>query len=213
MADMAHGCLLAAIAHLMEEQFDTYVIPATHHYGHLNPYGSHPLTDPLFSSKGLRIVHDGAAFDRVERTELVAGSSDALKVLHVCWQDFMLGNCSKCEKCVRTMATLDLVGARERARTFDWSIYSLAAVAAAWLPTESERGFFVEIVHAARARGDAALAQAAQTALASSRRRARRIHVADTIRLFTVRNIKSYRLTRSVWNGLKAVRDKAQGRT
>ena len=213
MSHMAHGCLLAAIAHLMEQQFRVYVIPATHSYSQLHPYGSHPLTDPLFSSAKVQIEHDGAAFDRIERTELVAGSTDAMAVLHVCWQDFSLGNCSRCEKCLRTMATLDLVGGRENARTFDWSTYSLERVAAAWLPTESERAFFVEIARAARARGRVTLAQAAEAALTSSRRKARLRNVGETMRLFVVRNIKSHRLTRSIWYGLKARRDRARART
>lgn len=210
MCNMAHGCLLAAFAHLMQDQFDTYIIPATHHYAHLHPYGSHPLTDPLFSSAALRVVHDGAAFDRIERTELVARSDEALSVLHVCSKDFNLGNCSTCQKCLRTMATLDLMGARARARTFDWSGYSVARVAAAWLPTESERAFFIQIARAARARGRLDLAQSAETAIATSRRRTRRRDMRDAALQFLVRTVKSNPLTRTAWYGLKAVR--ARGR-
>lgn len=207
MCGLAHGCLLAAIAHVMQEQFGTYYIPASYTYTQLHPYGSHPLTDPLFSSAGLRVVHDGAAFDRVERTDLVARSCDALDTLHVCWQDFRLRNCSACQKCLRTMATLDLVGARERARSFDWSTYSLDRVAAARLPMEDERAFFVEIAQAARARGHLGLTRAAETAVSSSRRRARMKNAADSTRRFAVRTIKSHRLTRSIWNAAKALRD------
>jgi hypothetical protein len=210
MCDMAHGCLLAAFAHLMQDRFDVYLIPATHHYARLHPYGSHPLTDPLFSSASLRVVHDGAAFDRIERTEFVARSDEALSVLHVCTRDFNHGNCSTCQKCLRTMATLDLVGARERARSFDWSGYSLDRVATAWLPTESERSFFIQIARAARAQGRLDLAQSAETAIATSQRRARQREMRNAARLFLVRTAKSNPLTRSAWNGLKALRDRGR---
>lgn len=208
MCNMAHGCLLAAVAHLMQHEFDTYIIPATHHYAHLYPYGSHPLTDPLFSSAALRVVHDGAAFDRIERTEFVARSDEALSVLHVCSRDFHHGNCSTCQKCLRTMATLDLVGAAGRARTFDWPGYSLDRLAGAWLPTESERAFFVQIARAARDRGRLDLARSAEEAIAASRRRARHRERRDAARRFLVRAIKSNPVSRAAWNGLKAFRDR-----
>ena len=208
MCNMAHGCLLAAVAHLMQHQFDTYIIPASHHYAQLHPYGSHPLTDPLFSSGALRVVHDGAAFDRIERTEFIARSDEALSVLHVCSKDFNVGNCSTCQKCLRTMATLDLLGARARARTFDWSGYSLDRVSAAWLPTANERAYFIQIEQVARARGRLDLAQSAQTALATSHRRTRKREMRDAVRLFLVRTAKSNPVTRSVWNGLKALRER-----
>ena len=210
MCNMAHGCLLAAFAHLMQDRFDTYVIPATHHYAQLHAYGSHPLTDPLFSSAALRVVHDGAAFDRIERTEFVAGSDEALSVLHVCSKDFNLGNCSTCQKCLRTMATLDLVGARARARTFNWSGYSLDGVAAAWLPTESERAFFSQIACAARARGRHDLARAAEAAIATSRRRTRQRELRHAAERFLVRALTSNPVTRTAWKRVKALR--ARGR-
>lgn len=203
MVGLAHGCFLAAIAHLMEAHFDTYIIPATHSFSHLSPFGSHPLTDPLYSSSALRIVHDGAAFDRVERTRVVAGSNDALSVLHVCWQDFRTGNCSKCEKCLRTMATLDLLGARDRASTFDWSEYPLERLARAWLPNESQRHFFTEIASQARAEGRLDLSRAVEAAASASRRKARfRQAISATWRTL-LRAIKSNRITGGVWNGLR----------
>lgn len=206
MVGLAHGCLLAAIAHTMEAHFGTYIIPATHSYSHLQPLGSHPLTDPLFSSSALQIVHDGAAFDRVERTRVVARSSEALTALHVCWQDFRQGNCSSCQKCLRTMATLHLLGARERAVSFDWSRFSLEQLAATWLPTASDRAFFREIAGEARAKGDLALGRAVESAILCSRRKALvRDAVRSTWRVI-LRGVKSNAITRSVWNGLRALR-------
>jgi hypothetical protein len=206
MIGYAHGCLLAAITHMMEEHFATYIIPASHQYAHLMPYGSHPLTDPLFSSAKLRVVHDGAAFDRVERTAAVTHSSHALSVLHVCWQDFRRGNCSECQKCLRTMATLDLLGARERAVSFDWSAYSLERLGSTWLPADSDRAFFGEIADAARARGRMDLVKAIETAIARSRRRARQLEALGVARKAFDRVIKSNALTRRFWTATRPIR-------
>jgi hypothetical protein len=209
MVGLSHGCLLAAIAHTMAARFGAYVIPATHSFSHLQPLGSHPLTDPLFSSSTLRVVHDGAAFDRVERTRVVAQSVDALSALHVCWQDFRQGNCSKCQKCLRTMATLVFLGAKERAISFDWSGFSLERLAATWLPTQSERDFFRELADAARAKGDLHLSRALDTAVVSSRRKAMVLDAARSTWRLTLRGIKSTVITRSMWNALRALRSRA----
>lgn len=206
MMGYAHGCLLAAIAHLMEAHVGCFIIPASHHYAHLMPYGSHPLTDPLFSSAAVRVVHDGAAFDRVQRTGIVARSPDALSVLHVCWQDFTRGNCSECQKCLRTMATLDLFGAKEMAASFNWSKYSTESLASAWLPTQSERAFFAEIARAARARGRIDLAGATEAALARSRRKGRWLDAIAVAKAAVRRVVRSNAITRSLWTVTRPLR-------
>ncbi len=111
MEHLSHGAFLAALVHMMGERYKEFIIPGTNDYGYLKSWGSHPLTDPLLAASDLLISHDGASFTRTERTERVAQSAAALDVLYVCWQDRDVGNCSRCEKCLRTMATLDILGA------------------------------------------------------------------------------------------------------
>ena len=206
MNAFAHGCLLASIVHLMDAHCGTYIIPASHSYADLMPYGSHPLTDPLFSSSTLRVVHDGAAFGRFERTARVAGSDLALSVLHVCFSDFRAGNCSKCQKCLRTMAALDILDAKDRAKSFDWSGYSMERLGATWLPTQNERSYFVEVAEQARARGREDVARAAERAVATSRRRARLIDSVQSVKTPVIRAIKSNPLTARGWEALRRAR-------
>ena len=63
-----HGVALAAVAHLLSGVVGEMIIGATHAFADLFPYGSHPMTDPLLSSSGLRLVHHGCEADRVEKT-------------------------------------------------------------------------------------------------------------------------------------------------
>ncbi len=165
---LAHGALLATVVHLLGNRYRELLIPASNPYAYMIPLGTHPLVDPLFSSSRLSVVHDGASFMRIERTALVAQFQEALNILHVCWQDHSLGNCSHCEKCLRTMAALDLLGAKERARTFDWTLYSMDRLSRVWLAWPY---FFGEIAEAAEKLGRDDIAAAARASLNYSKRK------------------------------------------
>ena len=65
-ARVAHGCALGTAGLILERRYRTLLIPSTHRYDDLEPWGSHPLTDPLLSTHSLRVIHDGAAFGRVD---------------------------------------------------------------------------------------------------------------------------------------------------
>lgn len=181
MVGYAHMAVLAGIVHLLGDRYGEFLIPASHHYHNLMPYGSHPLTDRLLSASDLSVVHDGASFTRIERTEVIAKSDEALKVLHVCWQDFRDGNCSVCQKCVRTMAALDILDARDRAHSFDWSAYSPEAIAKIWLSNPSDRIHYVDIALAAERLGRPDVADAAYRAVAASKRKYRILQTINAI--------------------------------
>lgn len=195
MIHFAHGAALAVIGHILGRRYKEIIISATQDYSRLHPWGSHPLTDPLLGSRGLRITHDGAAFDRVERTRLVATSDTALAALQVCWQDRKDGNCSVCRKCLRTMATLDLLGAKNRAITFDWSGYDMKTLSRVWRNNEAEISFFLEIIEAARRAGRDDIAAAATKSIRFSRRKQRLLNAID-----------SNPVSRSGWQAFRALR-------
>ena len=117
------------------------------------------------------MVHEGASFNRVEKTALVAESDVALEALHVCWQAHRHGNCSNCRKCLRTMATLDLLGAAEKAKTFDWSGYSMKNLGKVWLNDEMELEFFSNVAEEAEKRGRTDILKAASKSIKYSRRK------------------------------------------
>jgi hypothetical protein len=117
--DFYHGAALASMGLLLGGLFDTVVIPSTHDYGELVPWGSHPLLDPLWSTETVRFVHDGCEASRTEKVRHVAASPLALATLRVCWPDWGEEyNCGRCEKCIRTMLALHLAGVLSRSETF-----------------------------------------------------------------------------------------------
>jgi hypothetical protein len=170
---LAHGAFLAGIVHLLGPRYREFLIPASPSYSRLIPWGSHPMSDPLLSAADLRVVHDGASFNRIARTEAIARHDEALAVLQVCARNgHGQGNCSRCAKCLRTMIMLDLRGVRERATTFDWSNnYATERLSRIWLPHRNEQLHFLDIAALADCEKRPELAAAARESAVFSRRR------------------------------------------
>ena len=114
---LSHGPALASVALLFEKRFGAVYIPGSGGYRKLLPWGSHLVTDPLFSTRSTAIVHDAAAYLRIEKIETLSKSELALDSLRVCWESLSDANCGQCGKCVRTMIALDLFGALDRCGT------------------------------------------------------------------------------------------------
>ncbi len=142
---VAHGCGLASLGLAFEDRYSTLLVPSSHRYDDLSPWGSHPLTDPLLSSRRTRIVHDGSGFSRVEKTAVVAESDKALQSLQVCWETREFRNCGACVKCYRTMATLYLLGALDRCPRFPKDAFDPARLSRVFSARESERALMREV--------------------------------------------------------------------
>jgi hypothetical protein len=129
---LSHGAGLASVALALEGRY-------------AKVWGSHVMTDHLFSTGHTAIIHDGAAFNRVEKTELVAKSEPALRSLRVCWKSHGHNNCCECEKCYRTMLTLELFGVLDRCSTFRRAGLDLPSVSRIYvsLPLRSEYRYLV----------------------------------------------------------------------
>ena len=116
------GSFLAAIAHAFVPRFTVASIASTYDYANLEPWGSHPLLDPLYSSSSLQIRHENAALSRLDKTKLVGQWDVALKHLRVCNEkaSYSQGNynCGECGKCVKTMAAFLSLGLLEQIPTF-----------------------------------------------------------------------------------------------
>lgn len=117
-----HGSFLAAIAHAFAPRLSVASIASTYDFANLEPWGSHPLLDPLYSTTGLQVRHENAALSRLEKTKLVGEWDVALKQLRVCneKESYKEGNynCGNCEKCVRTMTAFLSLGMLEHVATF-----------------------------------------------------------------------------------------------
>ena len=67
------------------------------------PGGSNPLTNALLSSDSMKVLHDGARYDFVEKVEIVSRWPEGTRCLRVCWRGSQLEpHCGVCEECVRT---------------------------------------------------------------------------------------------------------------
>ncbi len=103
---------LVCCLHNYSHEFGYALVGSAKPYDALRfPLGSTPATDRLLSGAAMQIVHDGAAFSRTHKTELIARSPTATRCINVCWEgDSRLSNCGICEKCVRTQLNFLAVG-------------------------------------------------------------------------------------------------------
>jgi hypothetical protein len=108
----AHGLVLSSLGSLLKAQ--RLYVPSSHTYNELFPWGSHPLTDPMWSTESTEVIHDGAGFRRGEKIKDLCGNQKILDNIKVCWRSIH-ENCGECPKCIRTMTSLYLLGASSRA--------------------------------------------------------------------------------------------------
>ena len=108
----AQGLFLGSMAPLLQSKI--VYIASGFTYRSASPWGSNPLSDPLWSTEATQIVHDGAAFRRWQKLEELCKNQSFLDNLKVCWlsED---ENCGECSKCLRTMLALKLLGATSKA--------------------------------------------------------------------------------------------------
>jgi hypothetical protein len=150
--ELCFGAALAAVAHLLPRSIGTVFLAASRTYSELIPMGSNPLLDPLWSTEARRIVHHGCAATRVEKARVVATSMVALRSLQTCpgGGNGEFRNCGRCDKCLRSMVNLRVVGALDRCPVFaeplDLRRVSLTSMA-------KESTFFVENLRAAKVTG------------------------------------------------------------
>jgi hypothetical protein len=130
------GSFRAAVARVLAPRFARIYNAAGIHYDRLFPNSGHPMLDHLWGTGGLEYLHDGADLRRVDKMALVAGEEAVHAVLRVCWKDpHSERNCGRCEKCLRTMVALEVLGALDRFETFpELDLEAVAAVRPAFGP-------------------------------------------------------------------------------
>lgn len=120
--EQTHGSALAALGLILSPTIGGLVIPPSYASTRLRPWGSHPETDPLYSTSNVKILHHSTALSRLERIQLISNFELAQQHLRVCYINITLsGNCSICEKCVMTMTSLDSTGNFQPFQTFSHS--------------------------------------------------------------------------------------------
>ena len=117
---LQHGAAMSGVAHCLSGILGSVLVPATHIYQHVFPWGTHPLLDPLWSDEFVSFVTDGCEATRAAKVAARISSSEvALQHLRVCHtNEGQAYNCGSCEKCIRTKVVLKLAGALERCTSF-----------------------------------------------------------------------------------------------
>lgn len=108
----AFGTGMVSCLMMLQGGYTTGLIASSFPYQALSfPYGSNPITDSMLSSNAFKIVHDGAAFPRLEKMREIINWPEALQSLRVCWQgQYKDRNCGRCEKCIRTILNFRILG-------------------------------------------------------------------------------------------------------
>ena len=119
--ERTHGGALAALGHLVGD-VRRLLISASYPYSMPTPWGSSWRIDELFSSDRLHVCHVGAGLFRRQKLRSIAGDALVQGHLRVCWENRSdTGNCSVCEKCLRTMLSLSALGRLQEFHVFDAS--------------------------------------------------------------------------------------------
>lgn len=119
--DYAHGAALAAIAQVLGGSMAKLYLPSSFCFFHLVPWGSSPVIDHLLSTEALQILHHGAGVARIRKLEAISAWPPPQQALRVCTNAKKrqgVQNCSACEKCLRTMTMLKVIGKLDDFQTF-----------------------------------------------------------------------------------------------
>jgi hypothetical protein len=165
----SHGGGLAGAAMCLRRGISRMYIASSADAEHQARRGSHLTIDQLWSTEALSFVHDGWEASRMDKIDRqIARSPLALKYLRVCYANKNGSyNCGECEKCLRTMVSLQAAGVLDRAETFPAEI-DPKRLAAVPIGGYDEAVFHRENLAALRARNVAPeLQQALVTALAN----------------------------------------------
>ena len=124
-----YGPLIAAAGVALSGLLKCFYIPSSRDYPILQKdfHASNPLMDRLLSTETLEVSNHGTAYTRMDKIALIADWDVAQELLWVCERRQFVGeawNCSRCEKCFRTMIPIYALGQMDRFRTFQKPIQS-----------------------------------------------------------------------------------------
>lgn len=105
-----HGAFLASVALALSPLLRSVVVSSTHHRDHAVPLGTHGALDPLWSTESTTIHHFGSDTARIDKVSKIAERPPFVDNLKVCWLADVVGNCGRCDKCLRTMTSLVVAG-------------------------------------------------------------------------------------------------------
>lgn len=118
---ISHGSISIAAGLTLDRLCSKLLLPATHNLDDFKPWGSSPLVDHWLSTETIAAIHHGISQTRMDKTHAISGWRPAQQFLRVCINEAGrdgVHNCSACEKCLRTMISLEMCGKLDQFKTF-----------------------------------------------------------------------------------------------
>lgn len=113
------ACGVVAVALFLSPLFERVLIAGDTDYEAQPAIGPSRLVDQLWSTEHLEVVDEGGRRNREQRLQAIVDHPVVQRSLRVCWENpGGAYNCGSCTKCVRTMISLEAIGALERIATF-----------------------------------------------------------------------------------------------
>lgn len=110
---------LAFCAHALTGGLRALLIASCDIYATIEPCGTSPLLDPLYSSEAMAVEHSPLTHSRLRKLVWLADHRpDLLAHIKVCFAENRTDNCGHCGKCTLTMGGLRVAGALESASQF-----------------------------------------------------------------------------------------------
>lgn len=115
-----HGPGLFNVVYALSNDYSKLYLPSTHQASEDSKWGSSFSLDRHYSSTNFVIEHNGD-LNRSEKTKYICQKDPrCLEYLRVCHRNpNMIYNCSKCEKCLRTLSAIKAHGFLDQAVTFN----------------------------------------------------------------------------------------------
>lgn len=132
--NIQHGLALTGVIAPLSyiKKYSTIYIASTRSiHMEFNPWGSMPEIDNQIKWSGVNVFHDGFELKRQDKVDIIVTAVNQLDkktTIRVCYSEFKEGlNCSKCEKCLRTIFAIMLSGDNPNKYGFkvDETIYKL----------------------------------------------------------------------------------------
>ena len=117
------------------------------------------------------MLHDGADFRRWEKIEFLSRFEGVLDALHVCFRAGSDTNCGRCEKCLRNMIILEVLGLLEGCEAFPRGGFDLRHVSRILIDQSWQPDFYRGLKRFAATRGRRDVARAIDRAFRRSRAR------------------------------------------
>jgi len=112
LAQVSHGLVwIASLAPLVVQQSQAVIIAGGATDTIVGEWGSMPEADSKIRIADIRTIHDGDTSSRQKKIHsLVAKHPELFKFITVCFENGRNLNCSRCEKCIRTITGFALAG-------------------------------------------------------------------------------------------------------